>query len=135
VAARAAHTRPDITGETLAAILLETATGTPTIVSGSMTAPGYPTNAEDRLEMIGSKASASLADAVLTLLGPKPRSERYDAAVGYQMSFDDAIAHFVNCLETGTPFETGAADNLETLRLVEDAYRAAGLHAPTGEPK
>jgi hypothetical protein len=26
------------------------------------------------------------------------------------------------------PFETGTADNLETLRLVEHAYRAPGLH-------
>jgi D-apiose dehydrogenase len=38
------------------------------------------------------------------------------------------IAHFVDCLETGAPFETGPADNLETLRLVEHAYWAAGLH-------
>ena len=38
------------------------------------------------------------------------------------------IVHFVDCLETGTPFEKGSADNLKTLRLVEHAYRAAGLH-------
>ena len=47
--------------------------------------------------------------------------------LGYQASFDGVIAHFVDCLETGAPFETDPADNLETLRLVEDAYWAAGL--------
>lgn len=28
-------------------------------------------------------------------------------------------------VESGEPFETGPADNLQTLRLVEDAYRLA----------
>ena len=53
---------------------------------------------------------------------------QYDRDTGYQASFDGVIGHFVDCLETGAPFETGPADNLQTLRLVEDAYRAAGLH-------
>ena len=53
---------------------------------------------------------------------------------GYQASFDGVIAHFVDCLETGAAFETNPVDNLETLRLVEHAYWAAGLQrarAPT----
>src|SRR5450830_1801668 len=33
-----------------------------------------------------------------------------------------AIEHFLNCLASGAPFETSPADNLETLKLVEDAY-------------
>ena len=37
-----------------------------------------------------------------------------------------AVAHFVAALETGAPFETDRLDNLETLRLVDDAYRLAG---------
>lgn len=130
VSARAAHTLPDIEGETLAAILLETAVGAPVIVSGTMAAPGFPPAAEDRLEIIGSKASVVLASAELQLLGPKPRTERFDPADGYQASFDGAIAHFVHCLATGASFETDVADNLETLRLVEHAYWAAGLHTP-----
>ena len=71
-----------------------------------------------------------LADNELASSGPSPRSERYDPDRGYQASFDGVIAHFVDCLETGAPFETGPADNLETLRLVEHAYWAAGLHDP-----
>ncbi|HWC01358.1 MAG TPA: hypothetical protein VHF87_01185 [Methylomirabilota bacterium] len=38
------------------------------------------------------------------------------------------IAHFVDCLETGAPFETGPADNRETLHLIEHTCWAAGLH-------
>ena len=115
-------------GETLAAIFLETAAGAPATVIGTMAAPGYPPRPPDRLELIGSKASAILADNELRLLGSSPRAERYDPDAGYQASFDGVIAHFVECLETGAPFETGPADNLETLRLVEHAYWAAGLH-------
>ena len=127
VGARAAHTLPDVRGETLAAIFMETATGAPVEVSGTMAAPGYPSRPSDRLEIVGSTASAAFDDWELRLLGATPRSERYARESGYQASFDAVIAHFVDCLETGARFETGPADNLRTLRLVEDAYAAAGL--------
>ncbi|HYC15318.1 MAG TPA: hypothetical protein VEC75_13785, partial [Stellaceae bacterium] len=95
-------------------------------------APGFPPRAGDRLEIVGSKASATFADNELRLLGPKPRSERFDGEVGYQASFDGVIAHFVDCLESGAPFDTGPDDNLQTLRLVEHAYWAAGMHKQGG---
>jgi predicted dehydrogenase len=131
VSARAAHTVPDVRGETLASIFLETASGAPVEVTGSMAAPGYPARPPDRLEIIGSKASAVFDDSQLQLLGTAPVRKRYDPASGYQASFDGVIAHFVDCLETGAPFETDPTDNLATLRLVEHAYWAAGLHAAT----
>lgn len=125
VAARTARSCPAIKGETLAAIFLETAARAPVIVTGTMAAPGYPPNAPDALEIVGSKASAVLAGSELRQLGSKGRVERYDAAAGYQSSFDRAVDHFASCLIDETQFETSAADNLETLRLVEQAYRAA----------
>ena len=128
VAARAARTIADVRGETLAAIFLETAAGAPVEVTGTMAAPGYASRPPDRLEIVGSKASATFADSELRLLGPAPRSQRYDKDRGYQASFDGVIAHFIDCLESGAPFETDASENLATLRLVEDAYAAAGLH-------
>jgi len=132
VAARGARKVPDVVGETVAAIFLETASGTPVEVTGSMAAGGYPARSPDLLEVVGSKASATFADSVLHLHGAAPRSEPYDSALGYQASFDGVIAHFVDCLETGSPFETGPTDNLETLRLVEHAYWAAGLQRTRG---
>ena len=127
VAARAARTIADVRGETMAAIFLETASGAPVEVTGTMAAPGYPSRPPDRLEIVGSKASATFTDSELRLLGSSPRSQSYDKDRGYQASFDGVIAHFVDCLESGASFETDAAENLATLRLVEDAYRAAGL--------
>ena len=127
IGARATRTVSDVRGETLATIFMETASGAPVEVSGTMAASGYPPRAPDRLEVVGSKASATFADSELRLLGATPRSESYDNDAGYQASFDGVIAHFVDCLDTGAPFETSPADNLETLRLVEDAYTAAGV--------
>src|SRR5256712_9124871 len=130
VAARAARTIADVRGETVAAIFLEAASGAPVEVTGTMAAPGYPPRYPDRLEIVGSRASATFTDSELRLLGAAPRSRSYDKDRGYQASFDGVIAHFVDCLETGAPFETDAAENLATLRLVEDAYAAANLHRP-----
>ena len=46
----------------------------------------------------------------------------------YQECFDEAIVKFVDGLANGTPFETDRLDNLETLRLMESVYRAAGVN-------
>jgi D-apiose dehydrogenase len=124
--ARTAHTLDDVGGETTATIFLENDSGAAVEVSGTMAAPGYPARAPDRLELIGSRASALFENNELRLSGPEQRFERYDADVGYQSSFDGVIAHFIHCLEAGEPFETDPWDNLETLRLVEHAYWAAG---------
>jgi D-apiose dehydrogenase len=95
-----------------------------------MAAPGFPPRASDRLELVGSKASLVFDDFELRLLGDSPRRERFDGTEGYQASFDAVIAHFVDCLQSGAPFETHPADNLETMRLVEHAYLAAGQRMP-----
>ena len=127
--ARTAHAVADVRGESLAAIFLETASGAPVDVVGTMAAPGYPSRTSDRMEIVGTKASAAFDDFELKLLGGAPRVERYDADQGYQASFDGVIAHFVDCLDTGTAFETGPDDNLATLVLVDDAYKAAAARA------
>ncbi|MBV8183311.1 MAG: hypothetical protein JOY76_01370 [Hyphomicrobiales bacterium] len=64
---------------------------------------------------------------MLRRLGPDPAEIAFDNDKGYQASFDGVIEHFVECLESGTPFETDPSDNIETLRLVEHGYWAAGL--------
>ena len=128
VGARAARTVPDVAGETVAAIFLQTVSGAPIEVTGTIVEPGYPPRPPDCLEVVGSKASATFENSELHLLGDQPRKQTYDRDHGYQASFDGVIAHFVDCIESGAPFETGPDDNLKTLRLVEDAYRAAGLH-------
>lgn len=47
-----------------------------------------------------------------------------DLAADYEASYLGAIAHFLDRLDDGEPFETGPEDNLRTLALVEAAYGA-----------
>ena len=63
----------------------------------------------------------------LYLRGDTEATIRYDFEESYQKSYDNTIGHFVQSLEQNTPFETGGFDNLQTLKLVEDACRLAGL--------
>lgn len=125
LAARTAYTLAEVKGETLATILMRTERDAPVIVTGTMAAPGFSARVGDRLEIVGTIASATLQDGELALIGPRAHSERFDLMAGYQASFDNTIAHFVGCLESGSDFETGPTDNIETLKLVEQAYRAA----------
>ena len=136
VAARTQHTERDIAGETLATLLLETdAERAPVVLAGSYVAPGFGAPATagaaigahttDRLEILGSRSSIVMSDDALELRGERTERVPVDYAASYQACFDAAIAHFVACLRNGAPFETDAADNLATLQLVEDAYRAA----------
>ena len=62
---------------------------------------------------------------MLTLMGGVERIEQFDFHAGYQASFDAVIGHFIDWLLDGGPFETDVRDNLETLRIVEQAYAAA----------
>ena len=111
-------------------IFLETAAGAPVTLIGDMAAPGFSPRTDDRLELAGSKASAVFDRSMLTLMGGVERSEQFDFRAGYQASFDAVIGHFIDRLLDGGPFETDVRDNLETLRIVEQAYAAAESGAP-----
>jgi predicted dehydrogenase len=64
---------------------------------------------------------------LLHLKGDSAEKIKVDFERSYQQSYDNAIEHFVQALEQNAPFETDGTDNLQTLKLVEDAYRLAGL--------
>ena len=123
--ARTLHTEPDMPGETLATLMLETGAGVPVVLSGSFVAPGFGAAVSDRLELIGSRASIILDGDRLEIRGGSSEQLSFDMKAAYQACFDEAIAHFADCLLSGRPFESDARDNLETLRLVEDAYALA----------
>jgi predicted dehydrogenase len=125
IAARALRTEADMPGETLATLFMETPAHAPVVLAGSFVAPGLGVVVSDRLELIGTKASIFLEGGELRMLGSEECTLTYDMKKEYQTCFDAAIAHFVECIRTGKPFESDARDNLETLRLVEDAYQAA----------
>ena len=135
LAARTVRSLAEAKGETFAAMFLETVDGSPVEVTGTMAAPGLPARTCDRLELIGSKASLIFDDWTLSILGRVPRRTAFDADEGYQASFDATIAHFITGLRTGAAFETEAADNIETLRLVEHAYWSASQSRPLGNTR
>lgn len=126
VSASLQRTNDDILGEDVAAITLRRAAdGTPISLYGSLATQGEPPVPYDRLRIYGSLATIDVEGYNLTAKGARLREASFDAAEGYQKGFDDAIGHFLDCLETGAPFETRPDDNLKTLKLVEAIYETA----------
>jgi predicted dehydrogenase len=126
VASSTSHICQEVLGEDMAQIILNAESGAYGMVSGNFCAAGFPLLPTDRLELIGKKASITFDKNELILIGDTEQKISYDLNEVYQTSYDNAIAHFIRSLESGEPFETDRLDNLETLKLVSDAYRLAG---------
>jgi predicted dehydrogenase len=125
-AASTASTSPEVIGEDAALINLNAAGGAFGTVVGNFSAAGFPPLPSDRLVIIGDKASIIFEGNVLRMFGDSQETLSFNLEQAYQQSYDNAIVHFVHALEQGTPFETDRLDNLQTLQLVEDAYRKVG---------
>lgn len=121
------HTSPDVFGEDGAHIVLKARQEAIGTVSGNLSAAGFPPLPQDRLELIGERSSILFDGETLSLVGKKEETFRFTFQEAYQASYDNAIAHFVEALRTGAPFETDRLDNLKTLRLVDESYRLAGI--------
>ena len=115
-----------LVGEDTASILLESRDGLPVVVEGVLCAAGHHVRAGDRLEIAGTRASVLLDNAVLKLFGAENEEHVFDENVARQQCFDTSIQHFIDSIASGKPFWTSAEDQLQTLKLVEDAYRHAG---------
>ena len=130
VAAKLERSNTDIVAEDVAAVTLRRRSdGVLVQLTGNLATPGAPPAPSDQLRIIGSAGTLSLDGNCLTAQGRAERVETFDAEASYQGSYDAAIAHFVEQLDSGGPFETSPQDNLETLRLVEEIYRLAGFDA------
>jgi D-apiose dehydrogenase len=112
-----------ILGEDRASLLLRGANGSAVSLVGDFCAYGYPPEQRDRLEILGSDGAIFLRDDLLTLTGRTKQVLRLDLAANYKASYAHALAHFVDRLEDGAPFETSVADHMETLKIVEAAYQ------------
>ncbi|MEX0956703.1 MAG: Gfo/Idh/MocA family oxidoreductase [Rhizobiaceae bacterium] len=127
VAARLNRLADGLPGEDTAAILLEGEGGFIATADGSICAPGYSPLHSDRLELIGTRGTIVMDYDRVFLVGAESEAERIDLLGRYQECFDAVMTAFVVGLRNGTPFETDRLDNLETLRLMESVYRAAGV--------
>ena len=125
-AASTARTSAKVIGEDAALISLKAAGGAFGTVVGNFCAAGFPPLPSDRLELIGDKASIVFEGDRLRLIGETAETMKINLEQAYQQSYDSAIAHFAEARQQDTPFETDRLDNLQTLQLVEDAYRKAG---------
>lgn len=125
VGARMGRTSPLVRGEDRVSLFLATAGGGAVALAGDFMAHGHPPDQFDRLEILGTRGAILLERDRLRLRGAVDEDVTLDLAANYKASYAGAIAHFVERLGTGAPFETDARDNLETLRIVEEAYRRA----------
>lgn len=123
------RTCPALAGEDTAIIQLAGKGGLAVQLFATFAGFGHPPGAADSLEIFGPAGAIRLDGGDLGLVGPEPRRESYDLAATYAGSYAATIAHFVDRLADGGPFETAPADNLLTLGLVEECYRLAGREA------
>jgi predicted dehydrogenase len=126
MAAALTRTCPDIAGEDGAVIHMRSHRGAGVSLFASFAAHGAPPSQADQLEILGRSGAIRLDGPELRLTAAHSETRTYDLAATYQGSYDATIAHFVDALQSGAPFETSPEDNLQTLRLVEDCYRMSG---------
>ena len=112
-----------IRGEDRAALSMRGANSAAISLIGDFMAHGYPPEQMDRLDVLGTEGGIFLHADRLSLVGRTSRAVSLDLAANYKASYRAAIGEFVDRLADGKPFETSPEDNLETLRIVDAAYR------------
>jgi len=121
-AARLGKACQAIRGEDRAALFMTGARGEAVTLIGDFMAAGHPPGQFDTLEIMGTSGAITLERNRLRLTGDVKEEVEIDLDVNYRASYVGAFSHFLGRLADGGPFETGPADNLETLRIVEAAY-------------
>lgn len=122
--AKLGKTRTELVGEDRAMLFLTGEQGAAVSLVGDFVAHGYPPQQLDRLQIFGSEGAIFLdGDQLRLVAGGGEERHTLDLAANYKASYRGAIAHFLDRLADGGPFETAPADNLRTLAIVEEAYR------------
>jgi predicted dehydrogenase len=128
IAAQVARVNQDLAGEDAAVVLLKGAGGLTAVLDGNISAPGYGPLPTDRVEIMGTRGTLVFDRDRLYMAGSSDAPVIFDLAKNYQVCFSAAVREFVNGIRTGRPFPTDRLDNLETLRLMESCYIAAGVN-------
>lgn len=127
VGARLNQLAEGLPGEDTASILMEGVDGLIATADGCICAPGYPDLHGDRLEIVGIEGTVIMDYNRVYLVGAEAEAQEVDLTGRYQECFDHAIDAFVHGVRDGSAFETDRLDNLETLKLMESVYAAAGI--------
>ncbi len=128
VAAQLDKINPELAGEDAAVVLLKGAAGLSAVLDGNISAPGYGPLPTDRVEIMGTRGTLIFDRDRLFMAGSAEAPVIFDLAKNYQICFSAAVREFVQGIRTGKPFPTDRLDNLETLKLMEACYLAAGVH-------
>jgi predicted dehydrogenase len=127
VAARVAKVNQELAGEDAAVVLLKGDRGITAVLDGNISAPGYGPLPTDRLEIMGTRGTLLFDRDRLTLAGSDEPPVVFDLVKNYQACFSGAVAEFVHGVLDNKPFAMDRLDNLETLKLMEQSYIAAGI--------
>jgi D-apiose dehydrogenase len=114
-----------VRGEDRASMFMTTASGGAVTLIGDFMAHGQPPTLRDRFHVLGTTGAILLDGDRLSLSrdGHVEEDVAIDLAADYAASYLGALTHFLDRLDDGGAFETSPEDNLETLRIVEQAYR------------
>ena len=123
VHARLGRASPAMRGEDRAFLSFETATQAPVALMANLSVHGRTPAQADRLTLVGTTGTIEREEYTLRCFGAQPAEKHYDLPACDLASYAATIAHFVESLRDGRPFETAPADNLRTLALVEAIYR------------
>ncbi len=127
VSAQVAKVNKALAGEDVAVILMRGRGDLTAVIDGNISAPGYGPMPADRLEIMGTKGTLIYDRDRLHLAGSDEPPVVFDLARNYQACFSSAVREFVNGLRDNRPFAIDRMDNLETLKLMEACYVAAGV--------
>ncbi len=82
----------------------------------------------NRIELYGTKKSAFLDPSLSYISYPTdntPRIEHPECEIDGQVFFSREIAHFLDCIEHGTPCRAPARDGVELMRILDAVYESA----------
>ncbi len=127
VAAQVAKINPELSGEDAAVVLLKGANDLVAVLDGNISAPGCGPLPTDRVEIMGTHGTLIFDRDRLYMAGSTEAPVVFDLAKNYQICFSAAVRDFVQGIRTGQPFQTDRLDNIETLKLMEACYLAAGV--------
>jgi predicted dehydrogenase len=117
-----------IIGEDWASLVFSTRDGAVVSLTANLCTHGEPPVQTDQLLLIGAQGTIRLDGSTLRCHGSESETISYDLHASYLDSYAAAIGHFIDCLLTGSAFETSAEDNLSTLALVEKIYARGHVH-------
>jgi D-apiose dehydrogenase len=127
VSAQVARVNCELAGEDAAVVVLKGAGGLTAVLDGNISAPGYGPLPVDRVEIMGTRGTLVFDRDRLYMAGSSEAPVIFDLAKNYQVCFSTAVRDFAAGIRSGRPFQTDRLDNLETLKLMEASYVAAGV--------